>query len=388
MRKMNKYSFIHDNLNDRRSKQLFRTLRTIVPTQGIEIEINGRRMLNFCSNDYLGLSKHPLLRQRAIEFMDRYGAGSTASRLVCGSYECMDQVEKKIAAFKGSDAALILNSGYQTNVTLLPALADQESLILSDARNHNSIIQGSLLARCHVQRYRHNDPDHLKALLKKHRQDKKESHILIISESVFSMDGDQSNIDTLIDLSEEFQAMLIVDEAHATGVLGPNGKGLTCQKKVDLKMGTFGKGAGSFGAYIACAEEMRDYLINFCYGFIYTTALPPSIIGSIDAALELIPTMDRERQELLRKADLFRSALQELGLSTGRSTTQIIPVIIGGEKETMALSAWLEENGVLATAFRTPTVEPSEARIRFSFSVLHTMEHLEELIDLFRRWCR
>jgi len=345
-------------------------------------------MLNFCSNDYLGLSKHPLLQQRAIEFMKYYGSGSTASRLVCGTYECMDQVEKKIAAFKGSETALILNSGYQTNVTLLPALADPETLIVSDSLNHNSIIQGSLLARCHVQRFRHNDPDHLKEVLATSKENKAISRVLIITESVFSMDGDQCNVDTLIHLADEFRALLIVDEAHATGVLGPNGKGLTCEKGVDLKMGTFGKGAGSFGAYIACPQEIRDYLINFCYGFIYTTALPPSIIGSIDAALELIPTMDKERQELLGKGDLFRSAMHKLGFNTGTSTTQIIPVIIGDEKETMALSTWLEENGILATAFRTPTVEPGEARIRFSFSTLHTQEHVEKLIDLISRWCR
>lgn len=354
----------------------------------MEIEVNGRRMLNFCSNDYLGLSKHPLLHQRAVEFMDLYGSGSTASRLVCGTYECMDQLEKKIAAFKGSETALILNSGYQTNVTLLPALADRETLILSDELNHNSIIQGSLLARCHVQRFRHNNPDHLRELLGNAADNKTTSRILIITESVFSMDGDQSDIDTLINLADEFQALLIVDEAHATGVLGPNGKGLTFQKEVDLKMGTFGKGAGSFGAYIACSKEIRDYLINFCYGFIYTTALPPSIIGSVDASLELIPEMDRQRQELLEKADLFRDAMHKLGLNTGASTTQIIPVIIGDERETVALSAWLEKNGILATAFRTPTVEPGEARIRFSFSSLHKLEHIEDLIDIISRWCR
>jgi 8-amino-7-oxononanoate synthase len=344
-------------------------------------------MLNFCSNDYLGLSKHPLLQQRAFEFMEQYGSGSTASRLVCGTYECMDQVEKKIASFKGSETALIFNSGYQANVTLLPALADRNTLVVSDERNHNSIIQGALLARCDVKRFRHNDMGHLREILETDHS-KPLSRILIITESVFSMDGDQSDVDTLVDLAEAFQALLIIDEAHATGVLGPNGKGLTFQKNIDLKMGTFGKGAGSFGAYVACDKDMRDYLINFCYGFIYTTALPPTVIGSIDAALELIPTMDKERQELQRKAAQFRSAMHRLGLSTGRSTTHIVPIVIGDEKKTMDLSAWLEENGILATAFRAPTVEPGQARVRVSFTTLHTQEHVERLINIITRWCQ
>jgi 8-amino-7-oxononanoate synthase len=385
--KKKKDTFIRNNLNERRTKRLLRALRTITPVQGIEVEIDGRRMLNFCSNDYLGLSKHPLLRQRAFEFMERYGSGSTASRLVCGTYECVDQVEKKIASFKGSETALVLNSGYQTNVTLIPALADKNTLILSDELNHNSIIQGSLLARCHVRQFGHNDLGHLKELLEAYRDNTTLSRILIVTESVFSMDGDQSDIDTLVDLAETSQALLIIDEAHATGVLGPNGKGLTCQKNVDLKMGTFGKGAGSFGAYVACDEDMRDYLINFCYGFIYTTALPPAVIGSIDAALELIPSMDQERQELLGKADQFRSAMHSLGLGTGKSTTQIVPIVIGDEKKTLDLSAWLEENGILATAFRAPTVEPGKARIRVSFTASHTQEHVDKLIDIITQWC-
>ncbi|MBW2609974.1 MAG: 8-amino-7-oxononanoate synthase [Deltaproteobacteria bacterium] len=382
---MKKNSFIESELENRRSQNLLRGLRTISPISGIEIDVDGRTMLNFCSNDYLGLSRHPLLRQRAAEFMEKYGAGSTASRLVCGTYDCFEQVENKIAYLKGSETALILNSGYQTNVSLLPALADRETLILSDWLNHNSIIQGSLLARCRVERFHHNDPDHLKRLLKEN-QDSGISRVLIITESVFSMDGDQSDIDALVKLAEEFQALLIVDDSHATGVLGKRGMGLTCGKNVDITMGTFGKACGSFGSYIACSKKIRDYLINFCYGFIYTTALPPSIIGSIDAALELIPTMEKERLDLLKKADHLRSSLHEMGFDTGDSSAQIIPVIIGDEEETLALSKQLEEDGILALAFRPPTVAKGESIIRLSLSALHTQEHLEQLIDIFRRW--
>ena len=384
---MTKFSYIDSELEGRRSRNLLRRLRAIKPVSSVEVEVNGHRMVNFCSNVYMGLACHPLLRQRASEFMERYGAGSTASRLVCGTYDCFDHVENKICALKGTESALILNSGFQTNSSLLPALADQDTLILSDWLNHNSIIQGCLLARCRVERYKHNDLDHLKHLLKAN-QNSGVSRMVVVTESVFSMDGDQSDIDTLVELAENYQAILIIDEAHATGVLGKNGMGLTCGKKVDIVMGTFGKACGSFGAYVSCEKRVRDYLVNSCSGFIYTTALPPSVIGSIDAALELIPAMDKERQRLHKNADHLRSSLQGLGFSTGDSTTQIIPVIIGSEKETIAVSIFLEENGVLAMPIRPPTVGKGESRLRLSLSARHTQDHLDQLIELFIKWTK
>ena len=382
---MNKYIFIDDKLGNRLSLNLYRRLKTVRPLSGVEVEVDGRRMLNFCSNDYLGLSRHPLLEERAIEYLQKYGSGSTASRLVCGNYDCFEMVEKRIAELTENESALILNSGFQANVSLLPALADRDTLILSDRLNHNSIIQGALLSRCRIKRFRHNDMNHLEELLKENR-DNGLSRILVVTESVFSMDGDRSDIDTLVRLNEQYDSFLIVDEAHGTGVLGKKGMGPTCGKNVDMVMGTMGKALGSFGAYIACSEKTREYLINFCYGLIYSTALPPSVIGSIDAALELIPTMDKERRDLFRKAALFRSSLNELGYDTGKSTTQIIPVILGDEKNALELSKWLEDNDILAMTFRYPTVAPGESRIRLSLSALHTQEHLERVVDLFRRW--
>lgn len=382
---MKGYKFIDDKLGDRLSLNLYRRLKTVRPLSGMEMEVDGRRMLNFCSNDYLGLSRHPLLEQMAIEYLQKYGSGSTASRLVCGNYDCFEMVEKRIAELTENESALILNSGFQANVSLLPALADRDTLILSDRMNHNSIIQGSLLSRCHVKRFRHNDMNHLEELLRENR-DNGVSRILIVTESVFSMDGDQSDIDTLVRLKEQYDSFLIIDEAHGTGVLGKKGMGPTCGKDVDMIMGTMGKAWGSFGAYVACSAKMREYLINFCYGLIYSTALPPSVIGSMDAALQLIPTMDKERRDLFRKAALFRSSLNELGYDTGKSTTQIIPVIIGDERDTLELSKWLEDNDILAMTFRYPTVASGESRIRLSLSALHTQEHLEMVVDLFRRW--
>jgi len=200
------------------------------------------------------------------------------------------------------------------------------------------------------------------------------------------MDGDQSGIDTLEALAEEFQALLVLDEAHATGVLGKEGMGLSCGRNIDLVIGTFGKACGSFGSYIACSEKLRDYLINCCAGFIYSTALPPSVIGSIDASLDLIPGMKKERLELYRKADFLRSSLNELNYNTGLSTTQIIPLILGDELETMALSKWFEKNGILATAIRPPTVSKGQSRIRLTLSAAHSWKDIEKLVNVIEQW--
>ena len=233
-------------------------------------------------------------------------------------------------------------------------------------------------------RFRHNDIEHLRSLLEKNSV-KRFSRILIVTESVFSVDGDKCDIDSLVDLSEEFGAILIVDEAHATGVIGKRGMGLTCGKKVDITIGTFGKACGSFGAYIACSEEIRSFLINCCSGFIYTTAIPPSVVGSIDAALDIIPTMDNERRDIKNKSGFLRSSLKSIGFSTGESTSHIIPVIMGDEECALNTAEYLEENGILAVAIRPPTVPEGKSRIRLAVSALHGWKHLKHVAKTFER---
>jgi 8-amino-7-oxononanoate synthase len=382
---MNKFDFIDIELNDREKKDRLRRLRIADPQAGPVVNINGGDKIVFCSNDYLGLSRHPLLVERAAAFADRFGAGSTASRLICGNLPCFDRVEKKLAELKGTESALVFNSGYQANVSVLPVLADRRSLILSDELNHNSLIMGATLARCCVIRFRHNDMTHLKTLLEENHKDGF-SRIIIVTESVFSMDGDRSDIDNLAALSRDFGAILMVDEAHATGVLGPRGMGLTCGKGIDIVMGTFSKACGAFGAYIACSEKIRDYMINCCSGFIYSTGLPPAILGAVDAALDLIPDMETQRAGIHAKADRLRRTLHGIGRSTGDSSTQIVPVRVGGEKDAIAFSDFLETRGILATAIRPPTVPEGESRIRFSISALHTDAHLNHLIQSLAAW--
>jgi len=384
---MNKFDFIDIELASRVEKSRLRRLRNADPQSGPVVEMDGKRRIVFCSNDYLGLSQHPLLKERAVEYARRFGAGSTASRLICGNLPCFEQVEKKLADLKGTASALVMNSGWQANISLLPALTDRKSLILSDRLNHNSLIMGCLLSRCRVIRFRHNDMDHLEKLLEENKT-ADYSRIVIATESVFSMDGDTSDIDRLVALARDFEAILLVDEAHATGVLGPRGMGLTCGKGVDVVMGTFGKALGSFGAYIACSERIREYMVNCCSGFVFSTGLPPAVLGAVDAALDLVPEMDNARTALHAGADRLRSSLQKMGWSTGPSTTQVVPVLVGSDRDALELSGFLEDRGILASAIRPPTVPEGESRIRISVSALHTDDHLNQLIDAFEAWER
>lgn len=382
---MNKFDFIDKEFTRRKNTDQFRRLRQMTPLENGRIEADGKSLINFCSNDYLGLSQHPLVKERAAAYVRLYGAGSTASRLICGNYACFEETENKLAALKKTPAALLLNTGYQANATLLPALCDNNTLILSDGLNHNSIIAGCRLSRCTVSRFAHNDLDDLEKQLRENRK-KSFSRTIIVTETVFSMDGDTCDMPRLTSLAEEFGAILIVDEAHATGVFGDCGMGLASGGAADVVMGTFGKGCGSFGAYIACSEKMRDYLINCCPGFIYTTGLPPAVIGAIDAALDIIPDMTAERRRLLENADFLRQRLNRLGLSTGTSTTQIIPVVLGEEKMALSLSARLEEQGFLAMAIRPPSVPPEQSRVRISLSAIHQRRDVEALAAAIAQW--
>jgi 8-amino-7-oxononanoate synthase len=380
-----KFRFIDAELDQRIERRQMRQLRNVLPLNGIEIKINGQTILNFCSNDYLGLSMHPLLQERSIEFINKYGSGATASRLICGNFDFYEPVENKLAQLKQVEAALVLSSGFQANISVISALADRNSLILSDQFNHNSLIQGCRLARCKVAVYRHNDLSHLAQLLVQN-SDKGFSRIFIVTESVFSMDGDMVDMGVLVALAEKYNAFLIVDDAHATGVFGHQGMGLTCGHDIDLVIGTFGKAGGSYGAYLACSKKIRSYMINCCSGLIYTTALPPSVLGAIDAALDLIPAMDGQRQTLLANAKYLRGSLHEMGWQTGHSSTQIIPIMIGKEADALGLSNWLEENGILVSAIRPPTVPVGASRMRLSLSALHTRKQIDRVIDVLQNW--
>jgi 8-amino-7-oxononanoate synthase len=379
---MKKFQFIEDELIRRDEQHQRRVLRNLSPISPGVVQVGNQQMTNFSSNDYLGLAMHPLLRERAAKYSNQYGAGSTSSRLVSGAFDCIADLEQKLAALKGSESTLTMNTGYQTNLTLIPALTHSNSVVFSDALNHNSIIQGIKLAQCGKMIYEHNNLDHLEKLLAAQSAD---CHKVVVTESVFSMDGDKTDIDHLKNITDQHDALLIVDEAHATGLYGERGMGLTVGKNIDVTMGTFGKALGVFGAYVATSYRIRDYLINCCPGVIYSTALPPAVIGAVDAALELVPGMDEDRQRLQEMAEYVRQELQQLGFDTGVSCTQIIPVLLNDETRTLQMSAQLESAGLLATAIRPPTVPPGGSRIRLALSSAHTDSQIEQLVNALKK---
>ncbi|MFV1884889.1 MAG: 8-amino-7-oxononanoate synthase [Balneola sp.] len=382
-----KTDFIKAALAQRQDEHRFRSLKPVKPVLGTSRAIrDSEQLINFCSNDYLGLSAHPAVIERAKEFTDRYGAGSGASRLVSGSLDIHKEFEEKLAEALGLEAVLVFNSGFQANTSVIASLADRNSFILADKKSHNSLIQGALLSRADFKRFNHNDLNHLEKLLKE-ASDKSYNRIWVVSETVFSMDGDQSDVEGLIELSQKYNALFYSDDAHALGVLGEKGLGLNYGKEgIEISLGTFGKAFGSFGAFVGCNSEMKDYLINFCPGFIYTTALPPSVIGALDATLELIPEMNEERGRLFFNIRMVKNRLKELGFDTGNSESQIIPVIVGSEEETLKLSEFLENEGIWASAIRPPTVEQGASRIRITITLNHTEEDIRHLLNALEAW--
>ncbi|WP_230292225.1 8-amino-7-oxononanoate synthase [Croceicoccus sp. Ery5] len=341
---------------------------------------DGRLALDFSSNDYLGLALHPLLAQRAAEFAARFGAGAGASRLVTGTLDAHLALEARIAALKGTESALLLASGWQANAALVPALvrAMPGAAVFTDRLVHASIHHGCAAAGVRQKRFRHNDLAHLDELLTAHAAAPAR---IILTESVFSMDGDCADVAGLGALADRHDALLVVDEAHATGVLGPDGAGLSHGVAgVDIAMGTFSKALGGFGGYLACSSAMRDWLVNAAGGFVFSTAVPPAVLGAADAALDLLPQMGVERAHLAALGKQLRAGLARLGMDTGGSTTQIVPAIIGAEEDALRLSSLLEERGMIAAAIRPPTVPPGTSRLRIALRASHSEDDVAQLL--------
>ncbi|MBI3446762.1 MAG: 8-amino-7-oxononanoate synthase [Magnetospirillum sp.] len=366
---------------DQAGRQRF--LRPVDPMPAGRVRVGGRELINFSSNDYLGLSRHPEVVERARRWVSEYGAGSGASRLVTGHLSAIEALEAKIARAKQTEAALVLASGWQCNASVLPALLDKtlwdaEPVVFADKLIHASMHAGLELAGARRIRYRHDDLGHLEDLLKAHAD--RPGPRFIVTETVFSMDGDATDMAALADLAKRWDAFLYVDEAHATGVLGAQGFGLSPGHGADLAMGTFSKAMGSFGAYVACSAKLRQYLVNRASGLIYATAVPPAVLGAIDAALDLVPRMEAERTRLQMMARKLRNALQAAGLDTGASASQIVPVILGDEHRTLTMAKALEDRGILGIAIRPPTVPPGTSRIRFALSSVHSDADIDRLI--------
>lgn len=373
---------IEEYLKKRREDGTLRSLKPASHRRNGKIYFGAEEYIDLSSNDYLGLSGHPALKEAAKAAVDKYGAGAAASRLLSGDLDIDHELEEATAKFKHKERALVFNSGYQANVGVISALCGSADAVFCDRLSHASIIDGIILSGAKLFRFRHNDSGHLNSLLDKERHKFKEA--LIVTESIFSMDGDRPDLKAIADVKEKHGCLLLVDEAHATGVYGNNGSGVVAEdgltERVDLIVGTFGKALGSFGSYVAASGKYIDYLVNKARSFIYSTALPPAVIAANIAAIEVVKREPHRRTELLKTADYLRSGLKAKGFEV-RGSSQIIPVITGDNTGTVKAAQALRDKGYWVLPIRPPTVPEGEGRLRFSLTFDHGVEIAEKLLN-------
>lgn len=351
--------------------------------QGPRITIHNKELINFSSNDYLGLSNHPYIIKKVILAIEKYGYGSSASRLLSGGTTLSTKLEKEISRFKKTESAIIFNTGYSANTGIIPSIADSETAIFSDELNHASIIDGCRLSKAEKFIYMHKDILHLEKLIKQSNK----KHKLIITDGVFSMDGDIAPLKEIYEICKKYRASLYIDDAHATGVIG-YGKGSLSHFNIKpehwiIQMGTFSKALGSYGAFVAGADNIIKWLINTSRSLIYSTTLPPCIIAGNLAGIELISKDSSLINKLWENRNKLYSALKNLGYDTMSSQTPIIPIKTGSIENTLKISNYLFRKGIYAPAIRPPTVK--EARIRFTVTSAHNDEDLEILIDTLKK---
>ncbi len=373
-----------DRLADLEQRGLYRRLRLVEGAQAGRVRLDGREVLMLSSNNYLGLANHPTLTRAAQAALERCGCGAGASRLISGSMALHHELEARLARLKHTQAALVFPTGYQANVGTLSALMGPDDTILSDALNHASIIDGCRLSRASTLVFRHNDVEHVAELL---ASCSGAGQRLIVTDSVFSMDGDIAPLAELSRLARRHDAWLMVDEAHATGVFGPHGGGvveeLGLSAAIEIQMGTLGKALGGFGAYVAGSRQLIDWLVNRARSFVYTTALPPSVAATAIAGLDIVAQEPQRRRQLWDNTAFLAEQLTGLGYSLGHTRSQILPLIIGDAGQTMALAAALLERGIFAQGIRPPTVPAGTSRIRVTPMATHTRQDMQDAIEAF-----
>ena len=387
--KEKKVKFLDEELSRLKKENLYRSLRTIDGPQSPKVKIKGKTFILLSSNNYLGLINHPYIKRKSAEALKKYGTGSGASRLISGNIALYDELEKKIAEFKGCESSLVFSSGYAANIGTIPALAGKGDIIFSDELNHASIIDGSRLSGAKVFIYPHNDIAILEKELKKAG---KYSRRIIITDSIFSMDGDLACLPEIVSIAEKYGAVLMVDDAHATGVLGAKGRGSTeyfnINGKIDVYMGTLSKAIGSVGGFIAGSKKLAEYLINKSRSFIYSTGLPPAALAASLAAFEIIEKDLSFKKRLWKNVSFLKTGLDELGYDTMNTKTQIIPVLLKSEKRTLKAMYYLYEKRIFLPGIRPPTVPENKCRLRATVMATHTKRDLEYVLEVFRKMKR
>jgi len=377
--------FLRDKISEAEQSGLYRKLKHVEGAQGRRIKIDGREVLNFSSNNYLGLADDPRLKTAVTECVSRQGFGSGASRLICGDMEAHQALEKKIANFKGSEACVVFSTGYMANTGIISSLFDRGDIIFSDKLNHASIIDGILLSGAKFKRYPHKDVVALEKMLKESKDFLKK---VIITDSVFSMDGDIAPLDQIVSLAKKYKCSVMVDEAHAFGVLGAKGTGAVeyfgLEKDIDIQMGTLSKAVGSFGAYCCGSKDLISFIINKARSFIYTTGMPPSTAAASSCAIDIIQQEPERRSRLWKNTRYIREGLQAMGFDAMDSETPIIPILIGDNKKTLEFSKKLFEQGIFVSAIRPPTIPRDTARLRLTVMSTHQEDDLDFVIEQFK----
>ncbi len=373
-----------DVLNDLDKRHLRRRLRTVESPPNPTIFLNGQSVIQFASNNYLGLANHHKIKQAAIEAIQEYGVGSGASRLVSGTQTPHQKLEIGLAEFKETEAALTFGSGYNTNLGVIPSLVGPQDLILADRLCHASLIDGCRVSQATLRVFHHNDTEQLKQLLSKQSRTR---NTLILTEGVFSMDGDLAPLPELALLAKEFDAKLLVDDAHGTGVMGPNGRGTIEHFGIDpeglIQMGTLSKALGTVGGYIAGTQSFVDYLINTSRSFIYTTAPPPSMAAAAQAALQIVQAEPDRRRRLWQNREQLYHGLKNLGFQLTNTQSPILPIILNDPQRAIDMSEQLLQQGIYVPAIRPPTVPKGTSRLRMTVTSDHTPEHIETVLHAF-----
>lgn len=387
MSNVHELSYLKNKIEELKKEGVYRKLPVLEGPNEAEVILNGKRVINLSSNNYLGFANHPRLKKAAIEAVEKYGAGAGAVRTIVGNMSIHEELEKLLAEFKREEAVFVYQSGFNCNAGTIQAITEAGDLIISDELNHASIIDGSRLSKADRKIFKHSDMEDLERVLKENRH--KYKNVLIITDGVFSMDGDIAKLPEIVEIAEKYEAMTYVDDAHGSGVLGESGRGTVdhfgLHGRVDFSIGTLSKAIGVIGGYVAGSKVMYEWLNHRARPVLFSTSLPPAAVGAIMEAVRMLMESTEYTDRLWDNAKYFKEKLGALGFNTGHSETPITPVIIGDEAKTMEFSRKLLENGVFVSGIVYPTVPRGTGRVRCMVTAAHTKEQLDRAVDAFKK---
>ena len=387
MGNVHELNYLKEKIEELKEQGIYRKLPVLGGANEPEVILNGKEVINLSSNNYLGFANHPRLKKGAIDAIEKYGAGAGAVRTIVGNMAIHEELEELLAEFKREDAAFIYQSGFNCNAGTIQAITEKGDLIISDELNHASIIDGARLSRADKKIFNHSDMDSLEQVLKENRDNYR--NILIITDGVFSMDGDIAKLPEIVELAEKFEALTYVDDAHGSGVLGESGRGtvdhFNLHGRVDFTIGTLSKAIGVIGGYVAGSNTMYEWLNHRARPVLFSTSLPPAAVGAIMEAIKMLMESTEHTDKLWANADYFKKKLGTLGFNTGHSQTPITPVIIGDEAKTMEFSKRLLEKGVFVSGIIFPTVPRGTGRVRCMVTAAHTEEQLDRAVGIFEQ---